>query len=210
MSENEIREYGVLYSDKLVFISIIGEIEGHELAADTQKTTKYEHLLPILAGIENDEKPEGVVFIINTTGGDISAGLAIAEMIAGMEKKTVSLVIGDSHSIGGPIAVAADYSFIAPTASMIIHPVRMGGNVLGTRQTVKQMEMLQDRILSFIAEHSKCSKAELEKMMKDTSMIADDLGTILVGENAVKKGVIDEVGGISQAIRKISNGCKQI
>lgn len=210
MSENEIREYGVLYSDKLVFISIIGEIEGHELAADTQKTTKYEHLLPILAGIENDEKLEGVVFIINTTGGDISAGLAIAEMIAGMEKKTVSLVIGDSHSIGGPIAVAADYSFIAPTASMIIHPVRMGGNVLGTRQTVKQMEMLQDRILSFIAEHSKCSKAELEKMMKDTSMIADDLGTILVGENAVKKGVIDEVGGISQAIRKISNGCKQI
>lgn len=186
-------------------ITIIGEIEGHDNLPAASKTTKYEHLLPKLATIEDDDKIGGVLFLMNTVGGDVSAGLALSEMIASLTKPTVSLVIGDSHSIGVPLAVSTDYSFIVPTATMIIHPVRMNGNIIGAQQTYDYFERIQKRIVSFISSHSNISDEEVESMMVNTKMLTKDLGTILVGEQAVKAGLINEVGGIGQAFKKLKD-----
>lgn len=203
MEQEEIKEYGLIQEQGIQIMSIIGEIEGHDSLAQTAKTTKYEHLLPILAESEQKKEIKGIVFLINTVGGDVSCGLALAEMIASLSKPTVSLILGDSHSIGVPLAVATDYSFIVPSATMIIHPVRMNGMILGTRQTFNQFQQIQNRILTFISNHSNTTKEQLETMMMNTSMLSRDLGTVLVGEEAVACGLVQEVGGISDALRKI-------
>lgn len=184
-------------------MTIIGEIEGHDNLSANNKTTKYEHLLPKLATIEEDESCDGVLLIINTVGGDVSAGLALAEMVASLSKPKVALVIGDCHSIGVPLAVSCDYSFIVPSGTMIIHPVRMNGTVIGAPQTYEYFKLIQDRILGFIASHSRAELKKLEKMMIHTGILTKDLGTILVGEECVDKGLIDKVGGISDAFSKL-------
>lgn len=188
-------------------VYILGEIEGHD-GGSSDKNTKYDEIIPRLVSIENNDDVEGVLFVINTMGGDVSAGLALAEMIAGLSKPTVSLVIGESHSIGVPIAVAADYSFIVKSATVVIHPVRMTGTILGTRQTYRQFRSIQDRIVRFISEHSRCGEESIEKMMMDTSMMSSDLGTILVGEEAVEAGLIDENGSIDKAWNKLKFICQ--
>ncbi len=188
-------------------VYILGEIEGHD-GGGSDKNTKYDEIIPRLVSIENNDDVDGVLFVINTMGGDVSAGLAIAEMIAGLSKPTVSLVIGESHSIGVPIAVAANYSFIVKSATIVIHPVRMTGTILGTRQTYRQFRSIQDRIVRFISEHSRCSEESIEKMMMDTSMMSSDLGTILVGEEAVEAGLIDENGSIDKAWNKLKFICQ--
>lgn len=188
-------------------IYILGEIEGHD-GGGSDKNTKYDEIIPRLVSIENNDDVEGVLFVINTMGGDVSAGLALAEMMAGLSKPTVSLVIGESHSIGVPIAVAANYSFIVKSATVVIHPVRMTGTILGTRQTYRQFRSIQDRIVRFISEHSRCGEESIEKMMMDTSMMSSDLGTILVGEEAVEAGLIDENGSIDKAWNKLKFICQ--
>lgn len=188
-------------------VYILGEIEGHD-GGGSDKNTKYDEIIPRLVSIENNDDVDGVLFVINTMGGDVSAGLAIAEMIAGLSKPTVSLVIGESHSIGVPIAVAANYSFIVKSATVVIHPVRMTGTILGTRQTYRQFRSIQDRIVRFISEHSRCSEESIEKMMMDTSMMSSDLGTILVGKEAVEAGLIDENGSIDKAWNKLKFICQ--
>lgn len=188
-------------------VYILGEIEGHD-GGSSDKNTKYDEIIPRLVSIENNDDVEGVLFVINTMGGDVSAGLALAEMIAGLSKPTVSLVIGESHSIGVPIAVAANYSFIVKSATVVIHPVRMTGTILGTRQTYRQFRSIQDRIVRFISEHSRCSEESIEKMMMDTSMMSSDLGTILVGEESVEAGLIDENGSIDKAWNKLKFICQ--
>jgi Protease subunit of ATP-dependent Clp proteases len=205
MEQEEIKEYGFIENNGIQIISIIGEIEGHDCLSQNAKTTKYEHLLPLLARSEQSEETKGILFLMNTVGGDVSCGLALAEMIASLSKPTVSLIIGDSHSIGVPLAVATDYSFIVPSATMIIHPVRMNGQVLGTPQTYSQFQQIQDRILDFIASHSETDKKKLEELMMNTSMLSKDLGTVLVGKDAVVQGLIREVGGISRAFAKLQN-----
>lgn len=184
-------------------LTIIGEIEGHDNLSSSSKTTKYEHILPRLAAIEDSADIKGVLVLLNTMGGDVEAGLAIAEMLASLSKPTVSLVLGGSHSIGVPIAVSTDYSFIVPSGTMVIHPVRTNGMVLGVAQTFDYFKQIQDRITGFISSHSKVSKQELEDMMLETGILTKDMGTILVGEQAVDRGLIDEVGGISKAVRKL-------
>lgn len=200
----EIQEYGQLTMDhKIHLITVIGEVEGHECLAANSKTTKYEHILPQLAAIEDSKEIEGVLVLLNTVGGDVEAGLAIAEMIASLSKPTVSLVLGGSHSIGIPIAVSADYSFIVETGTMVIHPVRMNGTVIGAPQTYDYFKQMQDRILGFISAHCKAKRERLEELMLDTGMLTKDLGTILVGKQAVEEGLINQVGGISDAMKKI-------
>ena len=184
-------------------LTIIGQIEGHYILPSQNKTTKYEHVLPQLAAIEDDPDIEGLLILINTVGGDISAGLALAEMIASLSCPTVSLVLGDSHSIGVPLAVSTDYSLIVPTGTMIIHPVRMTGMVIGAPQTYDYFKLMQERILSFIAGHCRTPKEKLEAMMLNTGMLTKDLGTILVGAEAVEQGLIDQVGGIREALAKL-------
>lgn len=188
---------------KIYLLSIIGEIEGHECLPSTAKTTKYEHVLPKLAAIEDDEDVDGVLLLLNTVGGDVESGLAIAEMVASLSKPTVSLVLGGSHSIGVPLAVSTDYSFIVPSGTMVIHPVRMSGTVIGAKQTYDYFKQMQDRIIGFISSHCEVSKERVEQMMMNTQMLTKDLGTILVGEQAVKEGVIDAVGGISDAFAEL-------
>ena len=184
-------------------LTIIGEIEGHDAVSGNTKATKYEHLLPRLAEAEEDEDTEGVLILLNTLGGDVEAGLAIAEMIASLSKPTVSLVLGGSHSIGGPLAVSADYSFIVPTGTMIVHPVRSTGMFIGVIQSYRNMEKTQDRIARFIAEHSKITQERLLELMLDSTQLVKDVGTMLEGADAVREGLIDEVGGISQAFAKL-------
>lgn len=184
-------------------LSIIGEIEGHDNLSNTSKTTKYEHILPQLAAIEDSREIKGVLVLLNTMGGDVEAGLAIAEMISSLSKPTVSLVLGGSHSIGVPIAVSTDYSYIVPTGTMVIHPVRMNGMVIGAPQTFDYFKAIQDRITGFVCHHCRIDKGRLEELMMETGMLTKDVGTILVGEEAVKYGIIDEVGGIDKAIRKL-------
>ena len=200
---DEIKEYGMTEDNGIQTISIIGEIEGHDCLSQNAKTTKYEHLLPLLAKIEQNDKVKGVLFLMNTVGGDVSCGLALAEMISSLSKPTVSLIIGDSHSIGVPLAVSTDYSFIVPSATMIIHPVRMNGMILGTPQTYSQFQQIQDRIINYIASHSQAEKNRLEELMMNTSMLSKDLGTVLVGKDAVVQGLIKEVGGINRALAKL-------
>lgn len=213
--QEDIKELGQLTLEntrrgsKIQLLSIIGEVEGHELLSSNSKTTKYEHVIPSLAAVEEDETIEGLLVLINTIGGDVESGLAIAELIASISKPTVSLVLGGSHSIGVPLAVSADHSFIVPTGTMLIHPVRMSGTVIGARQTYEYFQRIQDRITSFIAQHSKIDQETVEQMMMDTGYMTKDLGTILVGEEAVEAGVIDEVGGIRDAFRKLNQMIKK-
>ncbi len=190
--------------DKAIhMISIIGEIEGHDNLSSSSKTTKYEHILPQLAAIEDSSGIEGLLILLNTMGGDVEAGLAIAEMIASLSKPTVSLVLGGGHSIGVPIAVSADYSFIVPSGTMVIHPVRMNGTVIGAPQTFDYFKQIQDRITGFVCSHCRMSRSRMEELMMETGVLTKDLGTILVGEEAVNAGLIDEVGGIREAIGKL-------
>ena len=209
LSDEKISEYGQTLLEnndrkhKIHLLSIVGEIEGHENLPSGTKTTKYDHVLPQLAQIEDDKKIDGLLVLLNTSGGDVDAGLAIAEMIASLSIPTVSLVLGGSHSIGGPLAVAADYSFIVPSGAMIIHPVRMGGLVIGAPQTYDYFKRIQDRITGFIADHSRASQLRLEEMMLNTAELTKDLGTVLIGEDAVREGLIDKVGGIKDALAKL-------
>lgn len=209
-SAESVKEDGQLVLDKneqrhrIYLLSIIGEVEGHELSQSQSKTTKYEHVLPMLAAVEDSSDIDGVLILLNTVGGDVEAGLAIAEMIASLGKPTVSLVLGGSHSIGVPLAVSADYSFIVPSGTMIIHPVRMNGTVIGVIQTYEYFERIQDRILSFIVNHSSVSKEKLKSLMLDTSKLAKDVGTILDGAEAVGSGLINEIGGIHEAMQKLN------
>lgn len=199
-----IRETGELVLGRRIhLLSVIGEIEGHECLPGNSKTTKYEHVLPKLAAIEDSQEIDGLLILLNTVGGDVEAGLAIAEMIASLSKPTVSLVLGGSHSIGVPIAVSTDYSFIVKTGTMVIHPVRMNGTVIGAPQTYDYFKQMQDRILGFISDHSRASRERLEELMLDTGILTKDLGTILVGEDAVKEGLINATGGISDALEKL-------
>lgn len=209
MENDEIKETGSLQltdPDRgygIQLLTIIGEIEGHEAVSGSTKATKYEHLLPKLAKAEEDEEIEGVLILLNTLGGDVEAGLAIAEMIASLSKPTVSLVLGGSHSIGGPLAVSADYSFIVPSGTMIIHPVRSSGMFIGVIQSYRNMEKTQDRIIQFIASHSRITQERLLELMLDSTQLVKDVGTMLEGAEAVREGIIDEVGGVSQAFCKL-------
>ncbi len=206
MEENnkeEILETGSIKIKKIKIFTIIGEIEGHELAAQNSKTTKYEHLLPQLAEVEESDEIQGALFLLNTLGGDVEAGLAIAEMIASLSKPTVSLVLGGSHSIGGPLAVAADYSFIVPTGTMVVHPVRSSGMFIGVQQSLTNIIKTQDRITSFIARHSKIKKEKLEELMLNPLELVKDVGTMLEGKATVEVGLIDEVGGMKDALQKL-------
>ena len=184
-------------------LTIIGEIEGHEAVSGNTKATKYEHLLPKLAEVEDNEEIEGLLILLNTLGGDVEAGLAIAEMIASLSKPTVSLVLGGSHSIGGPLAVSADYSFIVPSGTMIIHPVRSNGMFIGVIQSYRNMERTQDRIIRFLAGHSHMTQERIEELMLDSTQLVKDVGTLLEGEEAVKEGLIEAVGGMSDALTKL-------
>lgn len=189
-------------------LTIIGEIEGHECLNQNTKTTKYEHVLPLLANVEDSRQIDGLLLLLNTVGGDVESGLAIAEMVTSISKPTVSLVLGGSHSIGGPLAVATDYSFIVPTGTMILHPVRLNGTIIGAPPTYDYFKRIEERITGFMASHSKAKKERLQEMMMNTGMLSKDLGTILVGEEAVAEGLIDEVGGIQQALDKLRSMIK--
>lgn len=181
-------------------LTIIGQVEGHQVLPETAKTTKYEHVLPLLAGIEESEEIDGLLLLLNTVGGDIEAGLAIAEMIAGMRKPTVSLVLGGGHSIGIPLAVCTKKSFITPTASMTVHPVRMTGLVVGAPQTFRYFQRIQEQIADFVTANSGITKENFENYMMATGEIATDVGTILYGKEAVSSGLIDRLGGLNDAL----------
>ena len=184
-------------------LTIIGQIEGHQALPETVKTTKYEHVLPLLAGIEESEEIDGLLILLNTVGGDIEAGLAIAEMIAGMKKPTVSLVLGGGHPIGIPLAVCTKKSFITPTASMTVHPVRMTGLVVGAPQTYRYFQRIQEQIADFVTTNSGISREQFEKYMMATGMMATDVGTILYGKEAVASGLIDRLGSLSDALNAL-------
>ena len=188
---------------RIKLLTIVGEIEGHEAVSGNTKATKYEHLLPMLAEVEDSSKIDGLLILLNTLGGDVEAGLSIAEMIASLSKPTVSLVLGGSHSIGVPLAVSADYSFIVPTGTMMIHPVRMTGLIIGVSQTFDYFKRIQERIVSFVVSHSQIRKERLTELMLETGELTKDVGSILVGEQAVREGLIDETGGIQDAFRKL-------
>ena len=181
-------------------LTIIGQVEGHRLLPPTVKTTKYEHILPLLAMVEESDDVDGLLILLNTVGGDIEAGLCIAEMIAGMSKPTVSLVLGGGHSIGVPLAVAARTSFIAPSAAMTIHPVRLSGTVIGVSQMFDYFQRTQDRILQFIIDHSHIDRETLLKLMLETGELTGDIGSVIYGKEAVKAGLIDHVGGLREAL----------
>lgn len=194
---------------KFQCIPIVGQIEGHYLLPDGQKSTKYEQLIPLLVSVEESDDVDGVLLILNTMGGDVEAGLALAELIASMKKPTVSLVLGGGHSIGVPLATSAKYSLIVPSATMTLHPVRINGTVLGVPQSFRYMGEMQKRIVNFICSHSKANKDQVEELMLRPDQIATDCGTILEGKEAVKYGILDEVGGLSRAfevLRKLSDG----
>ena len=181
-------------------LTIIGQIEGHQVLPETVKTTKYEHILPLLAGIEESEEIDGLLLLLNTVGGDIEAGLAIAEMVSGMKKPTVSLVLGGGHSIGIPLAVCTKKSFITPTASMTVHPVRMTGLVVGAPQTFRYFQRIQEQIADFVTANSNISRTQFEDYMMATGEMATDVGTILYGKEAVDSGLIDQLGGLNDAL----------
>lgn len=184
-------------------ITIVGQIEGHLVLPPQNKTTKYEHIIPQLVAIEQAPEIEGLLIILNTVGGDVEAGLAIAEMITSLSKPTVSIVLGGGHSIGVPIAVATDHSFIAETASMTIHPIRLNGLVIGVPQTYEYLDKMQDRVVNFVISHSRISAERFRELMFRTGELARDIGTVLIGKEAVEKGLMDEVGGVSHAVAKL-------
>ena len=187
-------------SGKIYTLTIIGQVEGHQILPENCKTTKYEHVLPLLSGIEESDDIDGLLLLLNTVGGDIEAGLAIAEMIAGMKKPTVSLVLGGGHSIGIPLAVCTKKSFITPTASMTVHPVRMTGLVVGAPQTFRYFQRIQEQIVEFVANNSKIEKSRFKQFMMATGEMATDVGTILYGKEAVASGLIDRLGGLNDAL----------
>lgn len=205
---NRIKETGSITTSgkyTLHCITIIGEIEGHALSTGQNKTTKYEHVIPELVMVEEDKNIDGLLIILNTIGGDVEAGLAIAELIAGMKKPTVSLVLGGGHSIGVPLSVSAKHSFIVPSATMTIHPVRMTGLVLGVPQMFRHFERMQDRITSFVSENSRISKERFNSLMMNVGEMVTDVGTVLDGNKAVSEGLIDNVGGLSDAIKCLND-----
>ena len=206
MKDNETKEiekFGQLQENGILIMTIVGEIEGHQLSAQNAKATKYEHMIPLLAKAEQDQSIKGILILINTIGGDVECGLAIAELIASLGKPTVSLVLGGSHSIGVPLAVAADHSFIVKSATMMIHPVRSSGTFIGVIQSYRNIEKIQDRITTFISDHCKMRKERVEELMLHIGQQVKDVGTILSGEKAVQEGLIDEMGGMKEATDKL-------
>ena len=197
---DEIKELGAVRQGGVLCLSIVGQIEGHQVLPEDAKATKYEHILPLLAAMEESPEIRGVLILLNTMGGDVEAGLAIAEMIAGMKTPTVSLVLGGGHSIGVPLAVAARCSMIAPSAAMTIHPVRLNGVVIGVPQTYNYFARIQDRIVRFVTEHSRISREDYVRLMTNTDELANDVGSILSGEDAVRLGLIDRLGTLSDAL----------
>lgn len=187
------------YGYKIHLLNIMGEIEGHQCLPQSSKTTKYEYILPELAMVEEDNSIDGLLVLLNTIGGDVEAGLAIAEMIASLSIPVVTLLLGGGHSIGVPLCVSGDFSYIVPTATMVIHPIRMNGPVLGVKQNYEYIDKMQDRIISFTCSHSQISEYDFKKVMFNTAELAKDVGTVLVGEEAVKIGLVNEVGGIKDA-----------
>ena len=209
-----IKELGLLatgtdFESDIQYINIIGSIEGHNVLPADNKTTKYEHLIPQLIAVEGNPKLKGLLVILNTVGGDVEAGLALAEMISTLSKPTVSLVLGGGHSIGIPLAAATDYSFIAGTATMTLHPIRTTGLVITSETTFDYMRKTQERVIDFIAEHSKAQKERITELMNCSDNISNDVGTILFGREAVEAGIIDEVGGVSQAISELRRRIKE-
>ena len=206
--ENKINEEngdGGVVAGGIHCISIIGQIEGHFVLDSTQKATKYEHIIPLICAVEENDEIDGLLLLLNTMGGDVEAGLAIAELIASMKKPVVTLVLGDGHSIGVPLAVSGRKSFIVPSATMTLHPVRTTGTVIGVPQTFYYFDKMQDRIVEFICSHSKVKENELRNMMNNTSELANDVGTIIDGKEAVECGLIDEVGGLKEAIATLKD-----
>ena len=207
--DEAIKEFGApevkSFKSNIQFISIIGEIEGHTIAGSDKKSTKYEHIIPLLIGAQIDSKIEGVLIVLNTVGGDVEAGLALAEMINSLEKPTVSLVLGGGHSIGVPLATSTDYSFIVPSAAMTIHPIRITGLVIGVAQTFRYFQKMQQRINNFVIRTSNITQEKFFELMNATDELANDIGTILIGKEAVQYGLIDEVGGLSEALDKLNN-----
>ena len=196
----EIRELGSSRAQNIHCLTIVGQIEGHQLLPEDVKTTKYEHVLPLIAAIEESAEIEGLLILLNTMGGDVEAGLAIAELIAGMKKPNVSLVLGGGHSIGVPLAVAAKRSMIAPSAAMTIHPVRLNGVVIGVPQTYNYFNRIQERIVSFVTGHSRVQRQEYLRLMTNTDELANDVGSVIYGAEAVEKGLIDCIGTLSDAL----------
>lgn len=199
---DEIKEFGTSEGKKggIHCLSIIGHIEGHQIMPEDTKTTKYEHIMPLLAAVEESDDIEGLLILLNTVGGDVEAGLGIAELIAGMKKPTVSLVLGGGHSIGVPLAVAAKRSFIAPSAAMTIHPVRLNGVVIGVPQTYNYFARIQERIVGFVTSHSGISRERYTELMMTNDELANDVGSVIYGEEAVECGLIDSVGTLSDAL----------
>lgn len=193
--------------DRFYCITIIGQIEGHYVLDNSQKTTKYDHLIPLLVGLEESEKVDGVLFVLNTMGGDVEAGLAIAELIASMTKPTVSIVLGGGHSIGVPLAVAAKTSLIVPSATMTIHPVRTSGTVINAPQTYHYLSDMQKRIVRFVTEHSRITESKLNELMNSTKDLTNDIGSVVDGNTAVSCGLIDKIGGISEALATLREAC---
>ena len=199
--ENQITDNGFITTPRgIQALTIIGQIEGHYILPGQNKTTKYEHILPALVDVEENDEVKGLLILLNTVGGDVEAGLAIAEMIASLKKPTVSLVLGGGHSIGVPLAVAARRSFIVPSATMTVHPVRTNGLVIGVSQTFRFFDKMQDRILTFVSEHSSASKDTLQQMGNNVGELVNDIGTVLDGKQAVEVGLIDSLGGLGQAL----------
>lgn len=209
----EIKEFGntngVGEDQRVQILPIIGQVEGHMVLPPQTKSTKYEHVIPQLIAMEQNDKVKGVLIVLNTVGGDVEAGLAISEMISSLSKPTVSIVIGGGHSIGVPLATSSDYSFITPSATMIIHPIRMNGFVIGVAQTFNYFKKMQERIDNFIIRTSRIDGNELKKMMLKSDELLNDMGTILIGKQAVECGLIDEVGGIKDAIEKLNELMKE-
>lgn len=208
MSENnikdEIQDTGDVNLDRIHCLTVIGQIEGHYILSSGTKTTKYEHVLPALVAIEESPQIKGLLILLNTVGGDVEAGLAISEMIASMNKPTVSLVLGGGHSIGVPLAVSAKHSFIVPTATMTVHPVRLNGMVVGVPQTFAYFDRIQERIIRFVSQNSNIPAERFRKLMTATGDVMTDIGTILDGEQAVKEGLIDSLGGLKDALGKLN------
>lgn len=197
---DEIKELGASRQGNIHCLTIVGQIEGHQILPEDTKSTKYEHVLPLIAAIEEAPEIEGLLILLNTMGGDVEAGLAIAELIAGMRKPNVSLVLGGGHSIGVPLAVAAQKSMIAPSAAMTIHPVRLNGVVIGVPQTYNYFSRIQERIVRFVTDHSSIDREEYLRLMTNTDELANDVGSVIYGEEAVGKGLIDQIGTLADAL----------
>ena len=209
-----IKELGLLgtgsnFKSEIQYINIIGSIEGHSVLPQDNKTTKYEHLIPELIAVQENPEIKGILIVLNTVGGDVEAGLALSELVAGISKPTVSLVIGGGHSIGIPLAVSADYSFVARSATMTLHPIRTSGTLITAEPTFEYMKKTQERVVDFIAAHSHAAREKIEEKMNCTSNMANDVGTLLFGEDAVQMGLIDSIGSLSEALEKLRNLIKE-